>query len=157
MPTSKKAYMDGLIDTRMLRALFGAAREHGISSEELHDVASFGFGKSSLKDLTRREAYRMLDGIRGKVQTSASGVRGPRRHAMAVHGHKDYDHSGDPVYLVNDRELQMLREAAERRGWDEAALQKFCQRQISADRPRTMAEFNKVFQPLKTMNRRMGL
>jgi hypothetical protein len=145
------------LDVRILRALFGAAREHSISTDELHDAACAGFGKTSLKTLTKIEAYQLLDGIRGTSRQGASGVKGQRRKAMAVHGHKAHDASGEPIYIVNAREIQMLREAAERRGWDEESLRRFCQRQIAKDSPRTMAEFNKVFQPLKSMNRRAGL
>jgi len=155
--TNKNPYMDASIDARLLRAIFGAAREHGISSEELHDSTSIGFGKTSLKTLTRREAYQLLDGIRGRVQPGTSGVKGPRRYAMASHGRRGHDHSADPVYLVNERELQMLRDAASRRGWNEESLRKFCQRQIKKDAPQTMSELNKVFQPLKAMNRREGI
>jgi hypothetical protein len=136
--------------TQMLRTLFGVARQYGVNSEQLHDAASLQFNKSSLKLLTAAEAGALIDGMR-----KAAGDRpfaGPRRQAMGTHGSRG--RRGDTAQLVNERELQMLADAAERVGWDAARLAGFCERQIKKSAPVTMAELNRVLWALKSMERR---
>lgn len=53
--------------------------------------------------------------------------------------------------------MKVLREAAQLRGWGEAGLEGFAERQTGKRQIQTMAEFNKVFWPLKAMNNRDGL
>lgn len=146
---------------RVLRAIFAAARERGVTHEELHDTIWISWQKRSLKDLTAEQAGLLIDGLRGKQAQPRREHRRSfapgRRDAMSAHGRRDYDASGDPAYLVNAREIEMLREAAELRGWGEATLRNFIARQIGRNDIRTMAEFNKVFWALKAMNRREGL
>lgn len=133
-----------------LRTIFGAAREHGVSHEQLHDIIALEFGKASLRDLTKEQSLQLLNGIRGEEQS-----RSRRRHAQAKHGrrgHKVLAHQ-----LVNARELKLLREAASVRGWDSVTLTAFVLRQVGRAEVVTMADFNKVFWALKSMNRREGL
>jgi hypothetical protein len=138
---------------RFLPAIFAAARERGVTHEELHDTIWMAFKQKSLKDLTPKQSMELLDGLRGrKSQFSYS-----RRQAMNAHGRRDYDHRGDAEYLVNARELRMMLEAAELRGWHEETLNAFIERQLGRNSIRTMVEFNKVFWALKAMNRRDGL
>jgi UTP:GlnB (protein PII) uridylyltransferase len=148
--------------TKYLPAIFAAAREKGVTHEQLHETIWVSWQKKSLKDLTAEQAGLLIDGLRGKSQGAhryrSNGPFTPRRReAMQAHGRKDYDRSGDAVYMVNARELAMLREAAEVRGWSEETLRQFTKRQIGHETPRTMAELNKVFWPLKAMNRRDNL
>ncbi len=131
-----------------LRTIFGAAREHHVSNEMLHDLIGIQFGKTSLKDLTKIESLRLLDGIRGN---QAKG----RNDAQAKHGRKH--HRAKLQHLVKAREIQMLKEAAALRGWDDDTLARFVQRQIGSTHIDTLSDFNKVFWPLKSMNRRDGL
>jgi len=143
------------LEKKYLRAIFGAAREHGVSYEELHDAIEAGFGKKSLKDLTKAEALRLIQGVRGSY-LSPSFTPG-RRWGMGNHGRKDSERTGEVDYLVNQREMELLREAAALRGWDERQLAAFIRRQTGREQIRTMREFNKVFWALKAMNRREGL
>ncbi|MFB3828941.1 MAG: hypothetical protein ACE15B_19400 [Bryobacteraceae bacterium] len=143
-------------DVKYIRAIFATAREHGISSEEVHDAIWAGWEKKSVKDLTTAEACQLLDGLRGRRRSTRSGCDSRRRHAMGNHGRRDYDRSQDPNYVINEREMQMLREAAALRNWDEGVLTRFIERQLGRPEIRTMAEFNRVFWPLKAMNRREG-
>ncbi len=147
---------------RYLPAIFAAAREKGVTHEQLHETIWVSWQKRSLKDLTAEEAGLLIDGLRGKKGSAyryrSNGPFTPRRReAMSAHGRKDYDRSGDPVYLVNEREIKMLREAAALRGWSDETLRKFSSRQIGREVPRTMSEFNKLFWALKAMNRRDDL
>ncbi len=144
---------------KYLRAIFAAAREKGVTYEQLHETIAVSWGKRSLKDLSSEQAQLLIDGLRGKTRAEhhyrGNGpFRYDRRQAMAAHGRKDYDRSGDAEYVVNERELQMLREAAALRNWDEEALRKFIKRQLGRETIRTMADLNKVLWPLKAMNRR---
>jgi hypothetical protein len=141
----------------LIRAIYARAREHGVSREEIHDAIRAGWQKASVKDLTDPEAFQLLDGLAGRRAGTVSGCSPSRRQAMANHGRRDYDRSKDPSFLVKEREMQMLREAAALRNWDDATLDRFIERQIGKTEIRTMAEFNRVFWPIKTMNRRQGL
>lgn len=147
-------------DTKYLRAMFGAAREHGLTKEDLNDAAMVGFQKASLRDLTNDEARKILDGIRGKKRTSNHGVSGhkhsDRGYAMAVAGRRRNDDSPGE-YMVAARELEMLSDAAGLRGWRRETLDTFIRRQLRGRQIRTMKEFNKVFWAIKAMNRRDGL
>lgn len=142
-------------DTKYLRALFGAAREHGLTKEDLNDAALVGFQKSSLRDLTDAEARTILDGIRGKKRRSGrSGHKNSDRgYAMAVAGRRRNDDSPGE-YMVAARELEMLSDAAGLRGWSRETLDTFIRRQLRGREIRTMKEFNKVFWAIKAMNRR---
>lgn len=144
---------------RVLRAIFAAAREKGITHEELHETIWISWQQRSLKDLTAEQAGLLIDGLRGNKprQYHNGSFAAGRRRAMNEHGRKDHDARGDATYLVNAREMEMLREAATLRNWDDATLLKFIARQTGREAIRTMTEFNKVFWPLKSMNRRDGL
>jgi hypothetical protein len=149
---------DAPIDIPLLRAIHGAAREHNVSTEDLHDAIAV-IGKTSLKELTKREAYTLLDGIRGKqasphFQPARRNQR--RRDAQASHGRRKHDASADAIYPATDRERQMLRDAADLRQWDDATLTAFINRQLGKPVLVTLADFNKVFWALKAMNRRDG-
>lgn len=143
--------MNEKIDTRLLRAIWACAREHRVHAEALHEAIEAGFHKTSLKALTRREAYQLLDGLRGKSDDGRSA----RRWAQGNHGRRNV--ADRTEHLVNEREMQMLREAASRRGWTAETLKAFIRRQIHADTIHTMRQFNKVFWAIKAMNRRDGL
>ena len=150
MPAQRKS--DQPIDTPLLRAIHAAAREHKVSRDELHESIAY-WKKKSLKDLTKGEAYKLLDGIRGNQSSPHAHAR---PNAQAAHGRKEYDASADAIYPVTDRERQMLREAADLRHWDDATLTGFIQRQLGKPVLVTLADFNKVFWALKAMNRRDG-
>jgi hypothetical protein len=154
MPTAKS---DLIIDTPLLRAVHAAAREHGVSRDELHDAIAAGFKLTSLKELTKRQAYALLNGIRGGKESEHFKRLQPRRDAQAFHGRKDFDAASDAIYPATEREHQMLRDAAALRNWDEATLVQFIARQLGKPVVVTLADFNKVFWALKAMNRRSRL
>lgn len=139
---------------KMFRAIYGCAKECGVSNDQLHDIVNMRFGKTSLKQLTLRECFQLMDGIRGVVRPEGSFSAG-RRQAMNQHGRKGHEDATE--YLVRPRELQMLHEAAALRGWTVETLTAFCQRQVGRPAPATMKDFNKIFWALKAMNRRDGL
>ncbi len=146
------------LNPKFIRAIYATARETHCSNEELHEAIWTGFQKKSVKDLTTGEALRLLDGLKGKRQAPWMGDPG-RCHAMGNHGRKDYDGRRDPNYLVTQEEMDGLHYQASLRGWSEETLSAFIARQLR--RPgaaiRTVADFNKVFWPLKAMNRRDGI
>jgi|SRR6185437_16286324 len=152
----KKQKLGELVDTALLRAIHACARENGCDRDGLHDAIELGFGKTSLKELTRAEAYALLNGLRGDKPSPHFRPDQRRRDAQSFHGRKNHDASADAVYQATDRERQMLRDAAALRNWSDAALTAFIQRQIGKPAVVTMADFNKVFWPLKSMNRRDG-
>ena len=138
-------------ETKYIRALYARARERGLDSDGLHEIVLDRFGAESIKTLSNKQAAALLNGF-GKSRASSAA----RRHAQSHHGRKNYDPSGEPIQLASDREREMLREAGERRGWNDDTLRGFIRRQTGRDDVRTMADFNKVFWPLKAMNRRDG-
>lgn len=143
------------VDGKLIAAIFACAREHHVDNQALHEAIEAGFNKTSIRRLTRGEAYRLLDGLRGKQRRGggASGYKGTARgQAMASHGRKGV--KVDVHELVTTRELQMLNEAAAPRGWSSKALVDFIERQTGHREVRTLADFNKVFHALKAMNRR---
>jgi len=148
--------LNQIIDIPLLRAIHACARENDCDNEGLHDAIEAGFGKTSLKDLTRGEAYALLDGLRGGRPSEHYTPNRERRHAQGKHGRRDYDAAADPIYQVTDRERQMLLDAAALRNWSEEQLVGFIRRQVGKPAVTTMDEFNKVFWPLKKMNRREG-
>jgi hypothetical protein len=138
--------------SKFLPAIWAAARAHGVTGEQLHDMIWFEWQKKSLKDLTAAQALELLDGLNGK--TPPKNFSYDRRQAMYAHGRKDYDASQDTAYLINDRERKMLQDAANLRGWSLGTLHRFIERQLGHEQIRTMSEFNKIFWALKAMNRR---
>ena len=138
---------------RFLRAIYASARAHNVTNEGLHETIWMAFQKKSVKELTTAQALELLDGLNGKKRPA--GLSAERRQAMNSHGRKG--HHAATEYLVNERERRLLSEAASMRGWPEETLTGFVARQIGCAEVRTMAEFNKVFWALKSMNRRDGL
>jgi hypothetical protein len=159
MPAAAKRKLTDLIDTPLLRAIHACAREHKVDRDGLHEAIEAGFKKKSLKELTRAEAFRLLDGLRGnKPGKYVPRLENPhRRRAQNAHGRKDYDASADAIYPAAAPEHQLLRDAATLRKWDDATLTAFIQRQLGKPVVVTLADFNKVFWALKSMNRREGL
>lgn len=135
----------------VVRAIWAAAREHGVDREGVHDAIFAGWRKTSVKDLTDREAGMLLDGIRGK--SGSRGMSAARRDAMGKHGRKDST-PRNSEFLINDRERELLSEAAHARNWSAATLREFCMRQLGVAEPRTVGEYNKVFWAIKAMQRR---
>ena len=138
------------LDGKYIKAIWACANQHGLSRDEVHDVTGV-WGKTSVKDLTKAEALKLLDGIRGPK----GGKR--RRDAAASHGRRDYDAKADPRYLVAEREIKMIERLANLRRWTSETLEDFTRRQIGKPKPRTLAEANKVIWALKAMNRRDNL
>jgi hypothetical protein len=145
-------------DAKMYRVIYGVCKQCAVDNELLHDIVRMRFSKDSLKNLTKRECAQLIDGLRGKEQRfGRSGhAHTGRGAAMQQDGRKDAANGGTE-YLVNERELRMLREVATLRGWDMDTLDRFIRRQLRGRAIRTMADLNKVLWPLKAMNRRDGL
>jgi hypothetical protein len=141
---------------RLLRAIFASARAHGVTNEGLHETIWLTLQKRSLKDLTTDEAMQLLDGLNGKEYRPPQNFSYRRRQAMSLHGRKDHDRSQGAAFLVNEREIKMLGDAAALRGWSAETVAAFIERQVGHE-IRTMADFNKVFWALKRMNKRDGL
>jgi len=150
--TQRTAGQPFAIGAKHLRTIYGAAREHGISNDELHDVIA-EWGHISLKELSQSEYYKLLDGIRGRREASGSmAFSEEAKWAMGNHGRKDVAIAVE--VLATARDVQLIRECAALRGWDEGTLLRFIERQIKKPRITTKAEMNKVLWGLKSMNRR---
>ena len=82
-----------------------------------------------------------------------------RRRAQNAHGRRDYDATADAIYPAAAPEHQPLLPLTPLalRNWDEATLTAFIDRQLGKPVVVTLADFNKVFWALKSMNRREGL
>jgi hypothetical protein len=134
------------------KAIWAAAREHGVDRDGVYEAIKVGFNKSNVTALTKPEAIRLITGLRGGQPSP--NFDPSRRRAMGNAGRKDADKQ-QTEFLCNEREHQMLRELAAQLGWDTDRLGAFCLRQIQRVFPCTMAEFNKVIWPLKAMLRRL--
>lgn len=143
-------------DAKMLRTIFGYAKQAGVDNEGLHDIIAVRFDKTSLKELTEGEVKLLIAGLRGKPWAHGGGSSGykhtDRGDAMAKAGRRRDE--GGPDYFISDRERQMLKEAAYVRGWTEETLDQFVARQLKGKPMRMISQFNKVFWALKAMNRR---
>lgn len=137
--------------SKYTKAIWATAREHNVDREGVYEAIKVGFNKTSVLDLTRIEAIRLITGLRGGKPSPNFNPN--RRRAMGNAGRKHAD-SQQTEFLCNDREHEMLRDIAGKLGWDEAALQRFCERQIKLPAPRTMGEHNKVLWALKAISRR---
>ncbi len=151
-----------MLDNKFLRAIYACARERGISNEALHEAIQFGFEKTSVKDLTEREARQLLDGMRGKTTAQrgdgASGYRNTARgEAMAGAGRKKADPDLGAGQMVGAADLKLLRDTATLRGWSEETLQAFITRQRRGNPIRTIKDLNPILWAIKSMNRRDGL
>jgi hypothetical protein len=151
-----KHKLTDLVDIALLRTIHACAREHNVDRDGLHEAIAL-WKKTSLKELTRAEAFRLLDGLRGKSPVAYTKRDPHRRRAQNAHGRRDYDASADAIYPAAEPEHQLLRDAAALRNWDEATLTAFIDRQLGKPVVVTLADFNKVFWALKSMNRRDGL
>jgi hypothetical protein len=141
------------LNPKLLRAIYGVAREKGISNEEIHEAAFAGWKVKSLKDLRNNAAIQLIEGMKGKVfEDGRNDWR--RRDAMSWHGRKKQ--AVDTEYLINEAEINMLKRVARARGWGDEQLAAFTERQLG-HAIRTMADLNKVLWPLKAMNRRDGI
>ena len=135
------------LEVKYIKAIWAAAREHGVSREGVHDAIAT-WQLTSVKDLNAQQARLLLNGLRGK-----SGQQ-KRRTAVAQQGRRDHDASHEPRYMVKEREMAMLKAAAESRGWNDETLGNFIERQLGKRVIATLAEFNKVFWAVKAMQRR---
>jgi hypothetical protein len=143
-------------DVKMLRAIFGYAKQAGVDNEGLHDIIAVRFEKTSLKELTDSEVKALIAGLRGKPWEHGGGVSGYRHtdrgDAMAKAGRRK--DAGGPDYFVGDRDMRLLRDTAYLRGWSDETLESFIARQLRGKPLRLMSQFNKVLWALKSMNRR---
>ncbi len=135
------------LDPKYIKAIWAAAREHGVDKESVHDAIAV-WGLTSVKDLNAQQARLLLNGLR------KGGGGQQRRDAVASHGRRGADTTGQPRYMVTPRERGMLKAAAEARGWNDETLGNFIERQLGKRVIATLAEFNKVFWALKAMQRR---
>jgi len=121
------------VDVQLLKAIHACARENGVDRDGLHEAIEAGYNKKSLKDLTRAEAFRLMDGLRGdKPSAHFKRRRDPNyRRAQNAHGRKDYDASSDAIYPAGAGEHQLLKDAAALRNWDDAKLTHFINRQLA--------------------------
>ncbi len=130
-----------------LRAIFGLAKQRGLSDDELRSLVeettrkADEAGKRSISALSRHEAALVIDRLNGQSST-------PRRttqHRRKVSG---------VVQIASSSHLELMRSLAARRGLPETGLENLSARIIGHYPPRTTAETNKVVEALKAMNRR---
>jgi hypothetical protein len=136
------------LESKYIKAIWAAAREHGVDREGVHDAIAL-WGITSVKDLNAQQARLLLNGMRGK---NHGGQK--RRNAVAAQGRRDHDASAEPRYMVKAHEMKMLKSAAESRGWSDDTLGAFIERQLGKRQIATLAEFNKVMWAIKAMQRR---
>ena len=136
-------------DPKYFRAIYGCARELGLSNDDVHDAAFALCAKTSLKELTDAECRRLIDGMRGGKRR----VSPERLQAMGTAGKKGEDRQSGTEFLVNSREMGMLRKCATLRGWSIETLDGFIKRQVKGP-VRTVRDLNRVLWAVKAMNRR---
>ncbi|HZL57983.1 MAG TPA: hypothetical protein VFC21_12915, partial [Bryobacteraceae bacterium] len=85
MPIPKITSGSEPIDAPLMRAIHASAREHGVSRDELHEAIQAGFQLKSLKDLTKAQAYKLLDGIRAGRSSDHFKPNARRKAAQASH------------------------------------------------------------------------
>ena len=137
-----------LIRKKLMRGLHAEAAKRGIAHDDLRSIAGVdSLGKASNAQLGR--AFEQLCGR--PFLARHPGIRDRRRRKAAGNaGHKSYE--SNLVELASADDLLMIRQAADRLGWGPQTLEKFTSRQLKGrSEIRTLADVNKVFQPIKRM------
>lgn len=141
-------------------AIWARAKERGVDEDTLRDRVEAISGQRSLRKLTAAQAKQLLDAL------GASKVaRAQRRLAQGTAGRRDQGpgtgdkgrESGRVIPFAGPGDWRLLLKTGEARGWDEAAVRRWCERQIKRPKPRTMAELNKCLWGIKALNRRDGI
>lgn len=136
----------------IMRALHAEGAKKGLSHEDLREAA----GVASLSALSQDDLEAVFEKIAGrKFRAKHGGLKSKaRRRAAGLAGGKR-DPQPDVMVLVSAAELAMLDRLCDRMGWTRERLDGFIRRQLGErGRIRTVAEFNKVFQPLRIIWRR---
>lgn len=120
---------------KLLQRLWCVARERGMSSEELHAFVGSTCGKTSLKIVSDKEAYYILDVLNGKPAR--------RPHGMA-----------------SEAQIWKINELAKALGWenDPRRLHGFIKKYAKCDRPEwlTKRAAQGIIDGLKKMLERQG-
>lgn len=66
----------------LLKKLWATAKEYGVDSDTLHDIANSELCKTSIKSMTQRELLYMIDRVKGKA------CRAPDVPGMITHKQK---------------------------------------------------------------------
>lgn len=74
------------IMSEQLRALWATARQLGMDSDDLHARARAQTGKEHLRDLTCREAYALLDGLKGRRRPEPPPDRASQEQIKVIFG-----------------------------------------------------------------------
>lgn len=129
------------------RAIWALAHKLGFSNDDVHELALEVTGKQSIRALSRKEADDVIDRMGG--QPFFRDKSGTPRRTVSYRRQQT-----GVVQLETEKQLNLLRDLATRRGWSEETLQNFCQRQIKKSLPTTTKEANKVIEGIKAMNKR---
>jgi hypothetical protein len=131
----------------VLSAIWARAKQCGWKSDDVYDVIKARFGKEHLGHLKLAEGYALLDAMGGRESYKGTD----RGKDMARAGRKG--ETAGATRLVTMQQMGYIQQTAAIRGWDEAALDKFVQRQLGHP-IRTLADYNRVLWGIKAMNRR---
>jgi len=126
------------------RAIFGLAKNRGLSDDELRAVVEEETGSRSISQLTRHDAEKVIHRLGGNSVTPRRTVQHRRQRA------------GVPQ-IASASHLDLMRSLASHRGLSDEQLEQLSVRQCGHYPPRTTVATNKVVEALRAMNRRDGL
>lgn len=147
--TAKRRKTAKPLRVRVLGALHSEGAKRGLSHIDLRECA----GCESLAALSDEQLLAAFEALTGKrFRVWHPGIRSKeRRQAAGTAGHKGTKET--VAHLVSPDDMRMLYDAAySKLGWDHERLRGFIRRQLGGrDQIRTLADFNKVWWPLKRM------
>lgn len=144
MPRTKsvtKHHERGEKTLAQVRAIFGLAKGHGLSDDELRAIVEEETGSRSISQLGRAHADKVIIRLGGRPLESRRTVQHRRKRA------------GVPQ-IASPAHLDLMRSLARHRGMSDEGLAQFSIRQCGHYPPRTTGETNQVVEALKAMNRR---
>ena len=117
---------------KLIKKLWATAREYGVDSEQLHDMANTELCKVSIRSMTQKELLYMIDRIKGK-QCRAPDIPG----------------------MVTYKQKCLIESLAKKLGWDDnpARLAGFIRKYAKTDSAEwlTRTQASSIIEGLKKM------
>jgi hypothetical protein len=128
---------------RAFRAVHAEALKRGLDHDALRDVCRQQFGVHSMGQLNEGQLIQLYKGWTGK------GLR--RLHPLPKRGRQP----GDEGQIVSSGDLEVLGLEFAQAAWGPETQRSFIRRQLRGrDQIRTHADFKRVFQGIRAINRR---
>lgn len=126
--------------SRLFKALHAEGKKRGFDHEALREL----FNCHSLSAVATEDLQKCL----------LSWGKKMRRTALPRKGYVAKAKQSGQIELIGGKDLTLLGDAFQKRGWTDAQQRNFIRRQTGHETIRTRADFHKVFSGVRAMNRR---